>query len=295
MDLLDARLKEPEGERDRFWRMSARYPDAWTPPVFRAAATPVARVFLGFSRFPAARAFVDPEGEATVRWNDMRFAGGLFSLASPRRPDPFTVTVRLAPDGSIGSSSSADDEGAARTSLAEDFRLEPPQRRAALPRVGGQAGLPAGLRRETSRDPNSIRSATCGSRRPRLQPCSTTRPWRPTSTCSASATSSSGPSSDSSMAMLDELGRRHRRESRILGRRGDRAPRDDGRDGTVGFDMADAAAQLVVAAQGDERASRPPPARRSDRSRAAAAPARCVGDRLPRDAKQRRSLVVATS
>ena len=101
VDLLDRRLGEPESTRDVFWRLSVRYPDRWTPPVFRAAATPVARVFLGFSRFPAARAFADPTGAATVRWNDMRFAGGIFSLASPRRPDPFTVTVRFAPDGSI--------------------------------------------------------------------------------------------------------------------------------------------------------------------------------------------------
>ncbi len=101
VDLLDARLQQPDGGRDVFWRMSVRYPDRWTPPVFRAAATPVARVFLGFSRFPAARASEDPTGAAIVRWNDMRFAGGLFSLSAPRRPDPFTVTVRLAPDGAI--------------------------------------------------------------------------------------------------------------------------------------------------------------------------------------------------
>jgi hypothetical protein len=74
----------------------------WTPAVFRAATTRTARVFLGFSRFPSARSYVDPTGLATVRWSDMRFAGGLFVLdEGARRRDPFTVLVRISPDGRV--------------------------------------------------------------------------------------------------------------------------------------------------------------------------------------------------
>jgi len=57
-------------------------------------------VFLGFSRFPAARSFVDPTGTATVRLSDVRFAGSGF-VDQARRPDPFTVIVRTAPDGRV--------------------------------------------------------------------------------------------------------------------------------------------------------------------------------------------------
>ncbi len=101
VDLLDTRLRKPETGREVFWRTSIRYPDVWTPAVERAARTDVGRIFLGFSRFPAARSFVTPSGEAIVRWNDMRFAGGIVELSAPRRPDPFAVTVRIAPDGHV--------------------------------------------------------------------------------------------------------------------------------------------------------------------------------------------------
>jgi membrane-bound metal-dependent hydrolase YbcI (DUF457 family) len=101
VDLLDSRVRQPETGREVFWRTSIRYPNVWTPPVFHAAEARVPQIFLGFSRFPAGRGFVTPAGEAVVRWNDMRFAGGIFSLTAPRRPDPFTVMVRLAPDGRV--------------------------------------------------------------------------------------------------------------------------------------------------------------------------------------------------
>ncbi|MGE5245009.1 MAG: metal-dependent hydrolase [Betaproteobacteria bacterium] len=101
VDLLDARLHGPDTGHEVFWRMSIRYPNLWTPSVERAAATDVGHVFLGFSRFPAARSFVAPSGETVVHWNDMRFAGGIFTLSAPRRPDPFTVTVRIAADGQV--------------------------------------------------------------------------------------------------------------------------------------------------------------------------------------------------
>jgi len=58
-------------------------------------------VFLGFSRFPAARSFVAEDGTATVRWSDVRFITG--ALDDPRqfRRGLFGTTVILAPDGSI--------------------------------------------------------------------------------------------------------------------------------------------------------------------------------------------------
>jgi membrane-bound metal-dependent hydrolase YbcI (DUF457 family) len=101
LDLLDTRLRQPATGQEVFWRTSVRYPNVWTPTVERAATTPVARVFLGFSRFPAARSYVAPSGAAVVRWSDMRFAGGIINLQAPRRPDLFTVTVRIAPNGEV--------------------------------------------------------------------------------------------------------------------------------------------------------------------------------------------------
>ena len=87
-------------EAKEIWRQAVRYPNVWTQPVAVAATTRTGRVFLGFSRFPAARSFVDPTGVATVRWNDMRFAGGIYSL-NDRRPDPFAVVIRIGPEGHI--------------------------------------------------------------------------------------------------------------------------------------------------------------------------------------------------
>jgi membrane-bound metal-dependent hydrolase YbcI (DUF457 family) len=103
LDVLDARLQRPAEPGEAFWRRSVRYPNQWTAATFVAAATPMARRYLGFSRFPAARSFVDPSGMATVRWSDMRFAAGFFSLTpgSPRGADRLTFLVRLAPDGRV--------------------------------------------------------------------------------------------------------------------------------------------------------------------------------------------------
>jgi len=102
IDLLDSRFRNPESGSDAPWRLTLRYPNVWTPAVERAATTHVAQVFLGFSRFPAARSAVDPHATTTVRWSDMRFAGGIAGLEQPTRSvNPFTVVVRLAPDGRV--------------------------------------------------------------------------------------------------------------------------------------------------------------------------------------------------
>jgi len=102
VDLLDARFRQPPLVSEAFWRQTIRYPNIWTPPVERAAATRLGRVFLGFSRFPAARSFVDANGVATVRWTDMRFAAGLVAIEQPiRRATPFSAVVRIGADGRV--------------------------------------------------------------------------------------------------------------------------------------------------------------------------------------------------
>jgi membrane-bound metal-dependent hydrolase YbcI (DUF457 family) len=102
IDLLDQRFRDPDGDSDVPWRLTLRYPNVWTADVERAARTHLGQVFLGFSRFPAARSAADSKGIITVRWSDMRFAGGPLALDQPvRRVAPFTATVRIGPDGRI--------------------------------------------------------------------------------------------------------------------------------------------------------------------------------------------------
>jgi membrane-bound metal-dependent hydrolase YbcI (DUF457 family) len=102
IDLLDQRFREDPDESEVLWRTTLRYPNVWTSDVKRAARTHLGQVFLGFSRFPAARSAADSKGIVTVRWTDMRFVGGPFALDQPvRRVAPFTATVRMGPDGRI--------------------------------------------------------------------------------------------------------------------------------------------------------------------------------------------------
>ncbi len=100
VDLLDVRFRQPADAAEAMWRTTLRVPNVWTPPVWSAASTSLGRTFLGFSRLPAARSFVDPYGTATVRWNDMRFVGARGSLGLAQR-DPFSVLIRLGPDGRV--------------------------------------------------------------------------------------------------------------------------------------------------------------------------------------------------
>ena len=102
IDLLDRRYREPESGSDAPWRLTLRYPNVWTPAVQQAAATHLGQVYLGFSRLPAARSAIDSHGVTTVRWTDMRFAGGAFALDQPGpRTNPFTATVRIGADGRV--------------------------------------------------------------------------------------------------------------------------------------------------------------------------------------------------
>jgi len=82
-------------------RLSVRYPNQWTQAVLHAARAPVAQTFLGFSRFPAARSFIDDTGTATVRWSDMRFVTSPLGDRRPTSSNLFSVVVRLDPNGRI--------------------------------------------------------------------------------------------------------------------------------------------------------------------------------------------------
>jgi len=100
VDVLDGRLRRPAETGEAPWRVTVRFPNQWNAAVRAAASASIPQVFLGFSRFPAARSFADPvTGESTVRWTDMRFATGL--TIDQRARNLFTVTVRLDRDGHV--------------------------------------------------------------------------------------------------------------------------------------------------------------------------------------------------
>ena len=101
LDLLARRIGDSRNGRDVFWSASRWYPNIWTAAVLQAAPARAAQTFLGFSRFPAARSFVDQEGRATVRWTDMRFATGDLGSQRTRQRDFFTVTVRVNAEGGV--------------------------------------------------------------------------------------------------------------------------------------------------------------------------------------------------
>jgi membrane-bound metal-dependent hydrolase YbcI (DUF457 family) len=102
VNVLDSRFREPERDTEVFWRQVLRYPNVWSPAVQRAAATDLGQVFLGFSRFPAARSAVDATGTTTVRFTDVRFVGGPIASDQPvRRVQPFTTTIRLDANGRV--------------------------------------------------------------------------------------------------------------------------------------------------------------------------------------------------
>lgn len=101
VDLTDARFRSAPSADEVLWRQTVRYPNVWTAQTRAAAETRLGQRFLGFSRFPAARTFSDASG-TTVRFIDMRFAAGLVALQQPvRRESPFSVSIRLAPDGRV--------------------------------------------------------------------------------------------------------------------------------------------------------------------------------------------------
>jgi membrane-bound metal-dependent hydrolase YbcI (DUF457 family) len=102
VNLVDTEFRTPTGA-GATWRLTLRDPNEWTPAVAQAARTRVAQVFLGFSRFPAARSFVDRDGISTVRWTDVRFSAGprLPGVPDDSRANLFSATVRIDASGQI--------------------------------------------------------------------------------------------------------------------------------------------------------------------------------------------------
>jgi hypothetical protein len=102
VDLLGLALRPPAAAPEAPWRLVQRLPNRWTLAALQAARSETARIFLGFSRFPAAQTAADSEGDSIVRWNDVRF-----TAAAPRTPVDrprasfFSATVVVAPDGRI--------------------------------------------------------------------------------------------------------------------------------------------------------------------------------------------------
>jgi membrane-bound metal-dependent hydrolase YbcI (DUF457 family) len=102
IDVLDARFRRPAPGNEALWRRALREPNQWTPAVLQAAATPAAQVFLGFSRFPAARSTIRRDGVSIVRWNDMRYIPpGRPRNDSTPRGSLFTATVELSAAGEV--------------------------------------------------------------------------------------------------------------------------------------------------------------------------------------------------
>lgn len=110
VDVLEARVRRAPSPTDALWRLTTTYPNHWTPQAFEAAKTEPARVFLGFSRFPAVRSVVDPHGVTTVSWRDLRFAAppGVPRLSARTEPDRerpapnlFGATVRIDASGEV--------------------------------------------------------------------------------------------------------------------------------------------------------------------------------------------------
>ena len=102
IDLLEGRFRQPDVEVEAPWRLTLRYPNVWTPIVTQAAHTHLGHVFLGFSRFPAARSAIDSRGATTVRWTDMRFTGAVVPGDQVlTRSNMFTAVVRIDADGRV--------------------------------------------------------------------------------------------------------------------------------------------------------------------------------------------------
>ena len=82
-------------------------PHAWIPSeagplIARARATRTARVFLDFSRFPAARVVQTSPDEAVVQIVDVRFVGERLGWdQNARARSPFVVTVTLGAGGRV--------------------------------------------------------------------------------------------------------------------------------------------------------------------------------------------------
>jgi hypothetical protein len=100
LDLLGM-LRQGMGDVNDVPRVAITYPNRWTPAVFAAADTNVARIFLGFARFPAVRSVVLRDGATSVQWTDLRFVNDIRERPGVRERAFFTATVRLDPAYSV--------------------------------------------------------------------------------------------------------------------------------------------------------------------------------------------------
>lgn len=102
VNVLGSGLRAIRSNQEAVSRVRVSWPNHWTPAVFSAARTEVGQVFLGFSRFPAVRTFVDGDGVTTVRWVETRFIRGpLVGNQQNTRAGFFTATVRIDATGRI--------------------------------------------------------------------------------------------------------------------------------------------------------------------------------------------------
>jgi membrane-bound metal-dependent hydrolase YbcI (DUF457 family) len=99
IDLLDEQLRKAKTSSQTARNTSLRVPSHWTPAVKHAAESEVGQVFLGFSRFPAASSAIDADGNAVVRWTDLRFVSG--TARNGMRGAQFTATIHLDRQGQV--------------------------------------------------------------------------------------------------------------------------------------------------------------------------------------------------
>jgi membrane-bound metal-dependent hydrolase YbcI (DUF457 family) len=99
---LDLRDDAP-GWLQRAAATAVWFPNDTGPFVERAAAARLGRVFLDFSRFPAAEIVTHANGDRTVHWYDLRFAERRAPVGNDRRrhTSPFGAWVRLSPAGAL--------------------------------------------------------------------------------------------------------------------------------------------------------------------------------------------------
>ena len=160
INVLDRRFQagsDLEADGGHFWRQSIRYPNVWTPVVTEAATTRIGSVFLGFSRFPAARTANDSTGAATVRFTDVRFVSSTPADQRGPRSQLFTATIRFDGQGRVMSQTLGRIARRVRSSLQRlPLRTATRAHRASRRRP---ASPPCDTSaRETSLDPTSIRS-----------------------------------------------------------------------------------------------------------------------------------------
>jgi inner membrane protein len=96
-ELSERRIGQQDAANPRVW-----IPSEAGPLVARARATHTARVFLNFSRFPAARIVQTTPDAATVRLVDVRFVGNPIEWdPQARARTPFVVTLTVARTGHV--------------------------------------------------------------------------------------------------------------------------------------------------------------------------------------------------